>query len=80
MPVNQRKGDAVSCGKFNFLDKLMMILVVVGALNWGIQGILEKDLIMGIIGLGWSIARIVYIVVGVAGLWTLLFTLPKTCK
>lgn len=70
----------MSCGKFNFLDKLMMILVVVGALNWGIQGILEKDLIMGIIGLGWSIARIVYIVVGVAGLWTLLFTLPKTCK
>lgn len=64
--------------KINFLDWLALLLVIVGAVNWGIMGILQKDLIMGIIGLGWTISRIIYIVVGVAGLWTLLFVLPKT--
>jgi len=70
----------MSGGRVNFLDKLMLLLVIIGGLNWGLVGILHKDLIMGIIGLGSGIANIVYIVVGVAGLWTLLFTLHKACK
>lgn len=64
--------------KLNAVDWIALILVIVGALNWGIRGIAEKDLIMGIIGFSWTISRIIYIVVGVAGLWTLIFTLPKS--
>ncbi len=70
----------MSCGKFNFLDKLALLLSIVGAINWGILAILEKDLIMGIIGLDAGIANIVYIAVGVAGVWSLIFVLPKSCK
>jgi hypothetical protein len=64
--------------KLNAVDWIALILVIIGALNWGIRGIAEKDLIMGIIGFSWTISRIIYIVVGVAGLWTLIFTLPKS--
>ncbi|MBD3369576.1 DUF378 domain-containing protein [Candidatus Fermentibacteria bacterium] len=67
--------------KLNAVDWIALILVIVGALNWGILGIAGQqtgDLIMGIIGFSWTISRIIYIVVGVAGLWTLIFTLPKS--
>ena len=70
----------MSNGKSNPIDLIAVILVVIGAINWGLMGILEKDLIMGIIGLGWSIARIIYILVGVAGVWSLISVLPKVGK
>ena len=66
--------------KVNCLDWLALLLVIIGAINWGIMGILQKDLIIGIIGLGWSISRIIYIVFGVAGIWTLFFIFPKVKK
>lgn len=59
-----------------FLNWLALIIAAVGAINWGILAILEKDLIAGFLSLGWEISRIVYIVVGVAGVWSLLFVRP----
>ena len=66
--------------KNSFMNWLALLLSVIGAINWGLMGILEKDLIMGILGLGWDLSRIIYIIVGVAGVWTLIFVLPKTNK
>jgi uncharacterized membrane protein YuzA (DUF378 family) len=63
-----------------FLNWLAVLLSVIGAVNWGILGILQKDLIMGILGLSWDLSRVIYIIVGLAGVWTLLFVLPKTNK
>ena len=50
------------------MDTLALILAIVGAVNWGLVG-----LIFG--GQTASVSRIVYAVVGLAGLWciTLLF-------
>ena len=67
-------------GKGNAIDLVALILVIIGAINWGLMGILEKDLIIGIIGFGWTIARIIYILVGVAGIWALVGVLPKLGK
>jgi hypothetical protein len=67
-------------GKGNAIDVLAVILVIVGAINWGLMAFLQKDLLMGILGLGWSIAKIVYIVIGVAGVWSLVSVLPKIGK
>ncbi|MBN1435003.1 DUF378 domain-containing protein [Candidatus Fermentibacterales bacterium] len=66
--------------KGSLVDLIALVLVIIGAINWGLMGILEKDLIMGIIGLGWGIARVVYIVVGVAGIWSLITVLPRLGK
>ncbi len=60
------------------IDRIALILLVIGAINWGLMGAIEKDLIMGLIGFSWAIARIIYIVVGVAGIWSLIFVLPKS--
>jgi hypothetical protein len=60
------------------VDWIALLLVIVGAVNWGLMGILERDLIIGIIGLSWDVSRIIYIAVGAAGLWSLVFVLPKS--
>jgi hypothetical protein len=58
------------------LDRIALVLVIVGALNWGLVGAFQFDLVAAIFGgQGAPIARIVYVLVGLAGLYciTLLF-------
>ena len=57
-------------------DKLALVLVIIGALNWGLIGVFGFDLVATIFGgQGALISRIVYALVGLAGIWciTLLF-------
>lgn len=58
------------------MDTLALILSVIGSINWGLVGIFKFDLVAWIFG-GQAaiISRIIYTVVGLAGLWclTLLF-------
>lgn len=58
------------------MDIISLILVIIGAVNWGLVGFAKFDLVAWIFGgqtAGFS--RIVYALVGLAGLWciTLLF-------
>ena len=55
--------------KGNFIDIISVILVVVGALNWGLVGLLDFDLVATIFGDMSIISRIVYVVVAVAGIY-----------
>ncbi|MBQ7455346.1 MAG: DUF378 domain-containing protein [Clostridia bacterium] len=58
------------------LDKFALLLVIIGAVNWGLIGIFQFDLVAAIFGgQGAVISRIIYTLVGAAGLWctTLLF-------
>ncbi len=52
------------------LDKISLILVIVGALNWGAIGLFQFDLVAWIGG-GQSgiISRIIYTLVALAGIW-----------
>ena len=52
------------------LDKVALILVIVGALNWGSVGLFGFDCVAFLFGgqMG-AISRIVYSLVGIAGLW-----------
>ncbi|MFA7170737.1 MAG: DUF378 domain-containing protein [Candidatus Paceibacterota bacterium] len=51
------------------LDWLALILVLVGALNWGLVGILEFDLVATLFGEMSFITKTVYSLVGVAALY-----------
>jgi uncharacterized membrane protein YuzA (DUF378 family) len=52
--------------------KLAGLLVVVGAINWGLVGALNFNLVSKLAGVGTTAEKIVYIVVGVAGVMKLL--------
>ena len=52
------------------LDRIALILVIVGALNWGSVGLFQFDLVSWIGGGQDAIlARIIYTLVALAGLW-----------
>lgn len=58
------------------MDTLALILSIIGSLNWGLVGIFKFDLVAWLFGGQASVvSRIIYTVVGLAGLWciTLLF-------
>ena len=55
--------------KLNALDWIALILVIVGALNWGLVGLFQFDLVAAIFGDMSAIARVVYTLVGVSGLY-----------
>lgn len=52
------------------LDRISLILVIVGALNWGGIGLFKFDFVSWICGgQGSVLARIIYSLVALAGLW-----------
>ena len=52
------------------VNKIALLLVIIGALNWGLVGIFSFDLVAWIFGGATAIlARIVYTVIAFAGIW-----------
>jgi len=52
------------------MDRLSLVLVILGALNWGLIGIFQFDLIAYVFGgQGAMVSRIVYGLIALAGLW-----------
>mgnify|MGYP000946143524 FL=1 len=58
------------------MDRFSLLLVIIGAINWGLVGLFQFDLIAFLFGgQTGAVSRIIYTLVGIAGLWciTLLF-------
>lgn len=54
------------------LDRISLILVIIGAINWGAIGLFQFDLVAWLFGgQGAIISRIVYTLVALAGIWCL---------
>ena len=52
------------------LDRICLILTIIGALNWGSIGIFQLDLVAWIFGGSDALlARIIYTVIALAGIW-----------
>ena len=59
-------------GMINMIDNISLILVIIGALNWGSIGIFKFDFVGALFGgQGSIISRIVFALVGIAGLWAI---------
>ena len=57
-------------GGQKMLDRIALILTIIGALNWGSIGIFQFDVVAWICGdQAAVISRIIYTVVALAGLW-----------
>ena len=61
------------------IDKLVLALVVIGALNWGSIGLFQFDLVAAVFGGQAAIfSRIVYTLVALAGVWAISFFFRDT--
>lgn len=58
--------------------KIVGLLVGVGALNWGLVALFDLNLVSRLFGMGTTAEKVVYIVVGIAGLVALI-ALVKPC-
>ncbi len=54
-----------------WVELVATLLVVVGALNWGLVGLLNMNLVNSLLGAWPTVERVVYVLVGVSGLWLL---------
>lgn len=55
------------------IDIIALILVIVGAINWGLIGLFNFDLVATLFEAMSAISRIIYTLVGIAGLWSIRF-------
>lgn len=51
------------------IDTIALVLIIIGAINWGLVGIFNFNLVEAIFGGLSIITRIIYILVGISGLW-----------
>ena len=57
--------------KMNWLDWVAFILVIIGALNWGLVGFFNWNLVGAILGDMSGASRVVYALVGLSALWVI---------
>ena len=56
------------------LNAIALALVIIGAINWGCIGIFGIDMVASLFGGTASlVSRIIYILVGIAGIWSFSF-------
>ena len=60
------------------MDMIALILSVIGCINWGLVGLFRFDLVAWLFGgAGSVISRVIYTLVGLAGLWCITFFFRK---
>ena len=51
------------------IDKIALVLITIGAINWGLIGIFKFDLVATLFGEMSVFTRIIYTLVGISGIW-----------
>ena len=60
------------------LDIIALILVIIGAINWGLIGLFNFNLVDTIFAAMSIVSRIIYTLVGIAGLYSIKFLFNRT--
>ena len=54
------------------LDRIALVLVIIGALNWGMVGLFQFDTVAWMFGgAGAVLSRVVYSLIALGGIWTI---------
>ena len=51
------------------IDRIALIIMIIGGLNWGSVGLFNTDLVALAFGTGSVVARIIYTLVAISALW-----------
>ena len=55
------------------IDYIVLVLVIIGAINWGLVGFFGLDLVAFLFGSMSALSRIIYAVIGICGLYAISF-------
>ncbi|AYM76748.1 DUF378 domain-containing protein [Janthinobacterium agaricidamnosum] len=67
----------MSAKRLNVVDWISMILLIVGGLNWALVGLFDIDIVARILGAMTAASRGVYVLVGLAALYSIYLCLRK---
>lgn len=63
------------------MDTFALVLVIIGALNWGLIGLFGFDLVAALFGGSTSLlSRVIYALVGLAGLYSITFLMGNRLR
>ena len=62
------------------MNVLALIIMVIGALNWGLIGLFHFDLVAALFGSMTTFSRIVYALVGIAGIWGIVMLFQRNVR
>jgi len=63
--------------KMSVLEWIALVLVIVGALNWGLVGLLDFNLVTAIFGDASTMTKVVYDLVGISGVYMIISAATK---
>ena len=55
------------------LDNIVLALIIIGAINWGLVGFFNFDLVASLFGELSALSRIIYGIIGICGLYAISF-------
>lgn len=56
-----------------YIHYVALTIGIIGAVNWGLMGLFSLNLITQLLGVDTMLSRIVYVVVGLSGIWMFSF-------
>ncbi|EHI98260.1 MULTISPECIES: DUF378 domain-containing protein [unclassified Clostridium] len=59
------------------LDTIVLILVIIGGINWGLVGLFQFNLVDSIFGTLSLLSRIIYSLVGIASIYSISFFMKE---
>jgi len=66
--------------KMSAMDWAVWVLLFIGGLNWGLVGAFNYNLVDSIFGVDSTIGKIIYVLVGLAAIWSLFSLFMKGNK
>ena len=69
--INVGMNPGMGVWKMAALITIALILVIIGAINWGLVGLFNFNLVSAIFGEKSAVAKIIYVLVGIAGIYSI---------
>jgi uncharacterized membrane protein YuzA (DUF378 family) len=64
--------------RLNTIDWIALILLIIGGINWGLVGAFDFNLVSAIFGDFTFLTRLIYILVGLSGIYMLIVLITRT--
>ncbi len=61
-----------------YANAIALTLIIIGGINWGLVGLLDFNLVAAIFGTDTLITNLIYILVGIAALYSIILFRPVT--
>lgn len=62
------------------INIIALLLVIIGAINWGLIGFFQFDLVASIFGTMSLFSRVIYSIIGICGLYSISFFTKDSFK